>query len=164
MVPKSKSDYFIILNENNFHDQKTFWKTKKPLLSDLKMAEYSNRDPFPNNINVPVLKFPVKYSSHPDILALEETCSETSISSFSFWKINRKKILRQRISRYSYSHDNYQTEYGYICWCPSFKFNNFLDKTIVMWKNISYGFDNTPYWLAGTIDESTELPNRGKRL
>ena len=132
LLRKSKSDYFGNLNEKNINDNKTFWKTIKPFLSDkvrlankmtlidneeiimgdyntakvlntffsnivsnLNIAEYSDCEPFANNISDPILKCVVKYRNHPSILAIGEVCKKHPRLPFSFSKINREEILEE---------------------------------------------------------------------
>ena len=113
LLRKSKSDYFGNLNEKNINDNKTFWKTIKPFLSDkVRLAnkitlmknketimgdynttEYSNCEPLANNISDSILKCVVKYRNHPSILAIGEICKKHPRRPFSFSKINREEIL-----------------------------------------------------------------------
>ena len=63
------------------------------IVSDLNIAEYSNCEPFTNNISDPVLKYVVKYTNHPSIPAIGEVRSKHPRLLFSFSNINREEIL-----------------------------------------------------------------------
>ena len=85
------------------------------IVSNLNIAEYSNCEPLANNISNPVLKYVVKYRSHPSILAIGEVCNKHPRLPFSFSKINREEMLGEilkletfELPRYSYSDKNYQ--------------------------------------------------------
>ena len=121
LVRKSKKLYSN-LDEKDVTDNKTFWKTIKPFLSDkivsrekitlieedeivesdsntaqilntffsnivsnLKIAEYTNCDPVSNNINDPVIKSIVNYRNHPSILKIGEVFNRKQCSLFSFF-------------------------------------------------------------------------------
>ena len=132
LVRKSKKLYHSNLDEKNVTDNKTFWKTIKPFLSDkvvsrekitlieedeivesdsntaqtlntffsnivsnLKIAEYTNCDPVSNSINDPVIKSIVKYRNHPSILKIAEVCNRKQCSIFSFSHVDKAEILKE---------------------------------------------------------------------
>ena len=64
------------------------------IVSNLNIAEYSNREHLANNISDPVLKCVVKYTNHPNILAIGKVCSKHPRLPLSFSKINSEEILR----------------------------------------------------------------------
>ena len=104
MLRKTKKDYYEKLNDKDVNDNKTFWKTVKPFLSEshqwkttrsflkkvmwqtlnsffsnivtnLKIPEYKDYDiSFNEDVSDPIIKLILKYRNHPSILTIGEVC------------------------------------------------------------------------------------------
>ena len=68
------------------------------IVSNLKIAEYANCHPISDSINNPVIKFIVKYRSHPSILKIGEVCNRKQRYLFSFSHVDKEEILREIVS------------------------------------------------------------------
>ena len=68
------------------------------IVSNLKIAEYANCHPISDNINNPVIKFIVKYRSHPSILKIGEVCNRKQRYLFSFSHLDKEEVLREIVS------------------------------------------------------------------
>ena len=113
---KSKRGYYENLNIKNATDNKLFWKSVKPLLSDksrirdrinitesetaenlnsffsnivknLNISRYSEFDP----VTDPILKAIFKYKDHPSILAIQSNCEK---EAFCFSEVNIEDIKK----------------------------------------------------------------------
>ena len=113
LLRKVKTQYHSNLNERNVTDNKTFWKTVKPFLSDkitskekITLIEKNKivsdhedtvqvLNTFFSNIagslnipeyvtNNPIMKLIVKYRKHPSILIIEEVCKENKKNMLLF--------------------------------------------------------------------------------
>ena len=123
VVRKSKKLHYSNLDEKKITDDKTFWKTIKPFLSnkivsrekvtlieedeilesDINTAQILNTFFF-NNINDPVIKSSVKYRNHPSILKIGEVCNRKKCSFFFFWHADKEEILSldsTKVSQYA---------------------------------------------------------------
>ena len=120
LLRKSKTGYYENLNIKNVTDNKLFWKSVKPLLSDksrirdrinkseniysniylkiysnivknLNISKHSEFDPVTENIADPTLKAIFKYKDHPSILAIQSHCEK---ETFRFSEVNIEDIKK----------------------------------------------------------------------
>ena len=65
------------------------------IFNNLKIPEYTKRDPLSEFISDPVLKSILKCRNHPSILKIGEVCHSSNAINFSFTTVKRKQILTE---------------------------------------------------------------------